>query len=42
MRNHRKQKPPSDKPTREAHSTYTAELGLPDRQIAMTRMPYLA
>lgn len=32
MRNHRKQPPPTDKPTLEAHSTYTAELGVPDRR----------
>lgn len=32
MRNHRKQASPADKPTWEAHSTYTAELGVPDRR----------
>lgn len=32
MRNHRRQPPPADKPTWEAHSTYTAELGVPDRR----------
>lgn len=31
MRNHRKQARPAEKPTWEAHSTYTAELGVPDR-----------
>lgn len=31
MRNHRKQPRPAQKPTWEAHSTYTAELGVPDR-----------
>jgi hypothetical protein len=32
MRNHRKQSPPADKPTWEAYSTYTADLGVPDRR----------
>lgn len=32
MRNHRKQPRPADKPTWEAHSTYTADLGVPDRR----------
>lgn len=31
MRNHRKPPRPADKPTWEAHSTYTADLGAPDR-----------
>jgi hypothetical protein len=32
MRNHRKQTPPANKPTWEAHSAYTADLGVPDRR----------
>lgn len=32
MRNHRKQPPPADKPIWEAHSTYTADLGVSDRR----------
>ncbi|MEQ1956209.1 hypothetical protein [Mesorhizobium sp. CN2-181] len=32
MRNHRKQSPPANKPSWEAHSTYTADLGVPDRR----------
>ena len=32
MRNHRKQLSPADKSTWEAHSTYTANLGVPDRR----------
>lgn len=32
MRNHRKPPPPADKPTWKAHSTYTADLGVPDRR----------
>jgi hypothetical protein len=32
MRNHRKQSPQADKPTWEAHSTYTADLSIPDRR----------
>lgn len=32
MRNHRKQPPPTGKLTWEAHSTYTADLGVPDRR----------
>lgn len=32
MRNHRKQPRPAEKPTWEAHSTYTADLGVPDRR----------
>ncbi|MFU0506257.1 hypothetical protein [Pseudaminobacter sp. NGMCC 1.201702] len=30
MLNHRKPSPPAEKPTGEAHSTYTADLGVPD------------
>jgi len=32
MRNHRKPSPPTGKATWEAHSTYTADLGVPDRR----------
>lgn len=32
MRNHRKQPGPAENPTWEAHSTYTADLGVPDRR----------
>lgn len=32
MRNHREQSSPADKSTWEAHSTYTADLGVPDRR----------
>lgn len=32
MRNHRKPSPPTGKSTWEAHSTYTADLGVPDRR----------
>ncbi len=32
MRNHRNKASPADKPTWEAHSTYTANLGVPDRR----------
>lgn len=32
MRNHRKPSPPTGEATWEAHSTYTADLGVPDRR----------
>lgn len=39
MRNHHKQAPPADKPTWEAHSTYTADLGVPDRRRCRRTAP---